>query len=105
MELVEGVYGLTRTFPKSEQFGLINQIQRAAVSVPSNIAEGHGRKNDAEFRRYLYIALGSLSELETQLEIAARLKYVKDDEIASLGDLVLELNRMIFGLIANLPKK
>ena len=80
MDLVEDVYKLTSTFPKEELFGLTSQIKRSCVSVPSNIAEGAGRKGKAEFARFLYIAMGSLSELDTQLELAERLSFWKRDE-------------------------
>ena len=74
MDLVEDVYALSKFFPNDEKFGLTNQIRRASVSVPSNISEGAARKSDKEFIQFLYIALGSLSELETQYLIAVRLK-------------------------------
>jgi four helix bundle protein len=76
MELVEQVYLLTQIFPKREMYGLASQIQRAAVSIPSNIAEGHTREHSKEFLHHLSIAQASLAELETQLEIATRLKYL-----------------------------
>jgi four helix bundle protein len=81
MDLVEKVYEITNHFPKEELFGLTAQIRKSAISVPSNIAEGAARKGNAEFLRFLYIALGSLTELETQLLIAIRLKYLNNDSI------------------------
>lgn len=78
IDLVEDVYSLTAKFPANEQFGLVSQMRRAAVSIPSNIAEGQGRKNAKEFIQFLYIAKGSLAEIETQLIICERLKFVSD---------------------------
>ncbi|WP_291066206.1 four helix bundle protein [Empedobacter sp. UBA5036] len=76
MDLVVCVYETVKIFPKEELYGLTNQMKRSAVSIPSNIAEGAGRQSQAEFIRFLYIALGSVSELETQLEIAFRLGFI-----------------------------
>lgn len=80
MILVEEIYKITSKFPKEELFDLTSQMKRAAVSVPSNIAEGSGRKGSAELMRFLYISLGSLSELDTQLEIAERLSFINKQE-------------------------
>lgn len=79
MDLVTTIYGYTQAFPQDEVFGLISQMRRAAVSVPSNIAEGQGRQSKAEFRRFLSIARGSLYELETQVVIAQRLNYLTEE--------------------------
>jgi len=81
MDIVERIYQITGTFPKDEQFGLTSQMRRAAVSIPSNIAEGAARNSKREFLQYLYVSLGSLSEVETQLLIAERLGYLKDQKI------------------------
>lgn len=78
MNLVVLIYETVKSFPKEEMYGLTSQIKRAAVSIPSNIAEGAGRQSQVEFIRFLYISLGSASELETQLEIAFRLGFIKD---------------------------
>ncbi len=78
VEFVTELYLLTNTFPKSELFGLTSQIRRAAISIPSNIAEGAARKNTREFIQFLYISLGSLSEIETQIIIAKNINYVND---------------------------
>jgi len=80
MELVVSIYELTDQFPKEEIYGITSQIRRSSISVPSNIAEGAGRKSPKEFKQFLFIALGSLSELETQIIIAKNLKYI-DKEI------------------------
>ncbi|MFO8144230.1 MAG: four helix bundle protein [Candidatus Syntrophosphaera sp.] len=78
MDLVVEIYRLTADFPGHEQYGLSSQMRRSAVSIPSNIAEGSGRQSTKEFIRYLYVSNGSLSELETQLDIARRLNYIDD---------------------------
>lgn len=84
MDLVEQIYLLTQQFPKHEMYGLVSQMQRAAVSIPSNIAEGHTRTHSKEYLYHLSIARGSLAELQTQLEIALRLKYCSVDKITSV---------------------
>ena len=78
MDLVEQVYRITSDFPKHEQFGLTQQMRRSAVSIPSNIAEGAGRKSTREYLQFLYIAMGSLAELETQFDIAKRIGYISE---------------------------
>lgn len=84
IELVEEVYKLVLNFPKSELYGLVDQIKRSVISVPSNIAEGASKNSEKEFLRHLFIALGSLAELETQLIISKRLKFFSNDEIFQL---------------------
>ena len=81
IDLVEVIYKITETFPKNEVYGLVSQMRRAAVSIPSNIAEGAARKGKAEYMQFLYIALGSLSEIETQIIIAKRLSFISDENI------------------------
>ena len=102
MDLVEEVYRFTQGFPDREKYGLINQARRCAVSVSSNIAEGAARNTDKEFVQFCYIALGSLAELETQLLIAERLKYYESTDIL---DNVIEIRRMLLGLIKYLKSK
>ena len=103
IDFVVKIYGITETFPKTEIYGLTNQLRRAAVSVPSNIAEGAARSSDKEFIQFLYIALGSLSETETQIIIAKRLDYTtKSEEI--LGE-ILTVRKMLTGLIKYLKSK
>ena len=98
-------YALTGCFPKSELYGLSSQLQRAAVSIPSNIAEGAGRGHRREYIRHLGIARGSLFESETQIIISQRLGYTTPEQIAPLLDLVAEVGRMLHGLIASLERK
>ena len=96
IELVTDVYRLTSQFPDSEKFGLVSQMRRAAVSIPSNIAEGAGRGSDKEFRRFLLIARGSLQELETQLIISGRLGF------PGPHDLMQERHNRIFAMLNRL---
>ena len=98
MDLVVAVYGTNRAWPDDERFGLISQVRRAAVSVASNIAEGHGRRNDKELARFLMIAHGSLMEALTQLEIACRLGYCNQAQLAQLFALGNEVGKLINGL-------
>ncbi|MBZ9539939.1 MULTISPECIES: four helix bundle protein [Modicisalibacter] len=100
MELVSTIYALTATFPAEERFGLSSQMQRAAVSVPSNIAEGAARGSKADFLRFLYIARGSLSEVETQLLIAQRLGYLND--LSTTGPQLDSVFNLLGGLIKHL---
>jgi four helix bundle protein len=95
MDLVEHVYKLTRRFPKEEMYGLTSQVRRAAVSIPSNIAEGHARKSRAEYLNFLSITQGSRAEVETQLLIAKRLGYLTPEELAPVLTVLNEINRMI----------
>src|ERR1041384_3206928 len=104
MEFVVAVYRVTQAFPKSEVYGLSSQMQRAAVSIPSNIAEGHGLKQTQAYLRHLAIASGSLCELETQIEIANRLGYLPVKETAVLAQ-AKEIGRMLSGLRQSLQAK
>ncbi len=98
IKLVEQVYLLTARFPKEEIYGLTSQIQRAAVSVPSNIAEGHTREHRKEYLQHLSIAQASLAELETQLEISARLKYLTSNEFNQITENIKSLGRQLYAL-------
>ncbi|MBI5098175.1 MAG: four helix bundle protein [Nitrospirae bacterium] len=102
MKLTESLYKITSHFPKEEQYGLISQIRRAAVSIPSNIAEGAARNSNKEFIQYLYISLGSLSELETQLLLAQRLNFLNDSN--QLED-IDSVRKMTVGLIHHLKRR
>jgi four helix bundle protein len=102
MMLVSEIYKATKLFPRDEQFGLVNQLRRAAVSIPSNIAEGNGRLHKVDFIRCLSIARGSLMEVKTQFEIAYRLSYITDAERNPLLALSNEVGRLLNGLIKSL---
>jgi four helix bundle protein len=105
MDLVKAVYGVTRQLPADERFGLVSQLQRSAVSIPSNIAEGHGRKSTGAYVRHLSIASGSLMELETQLQIATRLGYLSPDTLAALMPRTEEVGKMLAGLQNSLNRQ
>lgn len=102
MDLAEEVYALTQDFPADERFGLISQLRRAIVSIPANIAEGHARSSTKEYLRFLSIALGSLAEVETFLELAQRLQMANQDQIADLLDDLIEERKMLRSLQASL---
>jgi four helix bundle protein len=98
MVLVEQVYRLSRGFPKQETFGLTSQIQRAAVSIPANIAEGHAMGSTKDFLRFLAIAQGSLAELETHLMLAERISYADQADVAAILDQCTQEARMLRSL-------
>lgn len=98
MDLVKEIYRLTQTFPREELFGLTAQIRRAAISIPSNIAEGHGRSSPREYRQFVGQARGSLLEVETQLEIAHDLGYVKHALFQEAFSKAERIGRMLTGL-------
>ena len=102
VELVTRVYKITESFLNSELFGLTSQIRRASVPIPSNIAEGSGRKSPKELIQFLHIAIGSIAELETQVIIARNLDYIQSDCYKELGLELQELIRMTTALIHNL---
>ena len=105
MDLVVECYQITKKFPKSEIYGLTSQLQRAAVSIPANIAEGRERQYTREFVQYLSIAYGSLAELETHLQIAHRLNYIDIGNLDQLLEKTAEIGRMINGLRRSLQGK
>jgi four helix bundle protein len=102
MDLAEETYRITRDFPSEERFGLTSQLRRAAVSVPSNVAEGHQRGSTSDYVRYLHIAKGSLAEAETQIVLATRLKFLNGKAADPWLTTASEVGRLINGLIASL---
>ena len=103
MELVEKIYSISSAFPDSERYGLTSQIRRAAVSIPSNIAEGAARKSDKELLQFISISLGSLAEIETQYLIAVRLKYLRGDK--SLMSLINDEKQLLLGFRNYIKRK
>jgi four helix bundle protein len=102
IELATEIYKITRNFPKSEIYGMCSQLQRAAVSVPSNIAEGSTRQYKKEFINFLYVSRGSLSELLTQLKISLNINYINEDQYNNLSEKIYVLTRRINKLIDTL---
>jgi four helix bundle protein len=102
MELTVAVYGLTKSFPREEAFGLTSQLRRSAVSIPSNIAEGQGRSNTREFQQFLGIARGSNCELQTQLDIARRIGLGDAQLINEAESMSHEIGKMIFTILEKL---
>jgi len=105
MAFVTELYKLTRKYPNDEQYGLINQLRRAAVSIPSNIAEGCARRNTKEYIQFLYVSLGSASEIETQIIISYNLEYVSNIEQQNMLEILEEIIRMLVGLIKSLSNR
>ena len=105
MDLVIGCYDAGKRFPQTERYGLTSQLQRAAVSVPANIAEGQGRNHTREFINHLSIAYGSLMEVETHLQIACRLHYIESDSLESLLEKCAVVGRMLNGLMQSLNRR
>lgn len=99
-DLSLAVYSVTKTFPKEETFGLSSQIRRSAISIPSNISEGHARKSKKEFTQFLYIAYGSSAELETQIQLAFDLKYINKNQYLEINFLLVEVRKMLNSLIS-----
>jgi len=104
MEIVIEIYNLTRAFPAEEKFGLTAQLRRAAIAIPSNIAEGHSRLGAGEFRRFVSIARGSVGEIDTQIAVAVALNFIGADEVASLSAQLDRLSKMLFGLYRRLSE-
>lgn len=102
MIFVKDIYQATESFPKSEIYGLISQMRRAVVSIPSNLAEGAARKGKKEFRQYLNIAQGSISELDTQIELASMLNYIDEKLYNHLMDGLSTISKMLYGLSRSL---
>lgn len=105
MEFVTMTYRLTTTFPREEIYGLTAQLRRAAVSIPSNIAEGQGRQSTRDFLHFLVVARGSLNEAQTQILIAQRLQYLTDERSSELLELGMEVGRLLNGLCNALNSK
>lgn len=105
MDLVEDCYRLTRRFPDNEVYGLSNQLQRSAVSIPANIAEGRERGRTKEFLHHLSIARGSLAELETHIAVARRLNYINEENFKQLTEKTAEVGRMLNGLRGSLERR
>jgi four helix bundle protein len=99
IELAKVIYHLTNSFPTKETYGIISQMRRSAISAPSNIAEGFMRRHNKEYRQFLYVALGSLAELETQLILSEELGFLKEEQGRNIKADINELNKMITGLI------
>ena len=105
IELVKNIYLLTNTFPNSEQFGLVAQMRRCVISIPSNIAEGCGRNSDKELIHFLYVALGSSSELETQIIISVELNFSENEKATECLNLLNEIIKMITSLIKSIKTR
>ena len=105
MKSTTTIYKLTERLPGEEKFGLVSQMRRAAISIPCNIAEGAARKGKKEFRNFLSIAQGSLSELDTQLELTVLLGYLCAEELREVWDQLLRIDKMLSGLIRSLTDR
>jgi four helix bundle protein len=104
MKVAQMVYKLTNAFPPDEKFGLVSQMRRAAISIPCNIAEGAARQGKKEFKNFLSMAQGSLSELDTQLELSVLLEYISNDKIEEIAGQLMRIDKMLTGLIRSLTK-
>ncbi len=105
IDLVKNIYSQTQSFPKEETYGICSQMRKAAVSIPSNIAEGYGRFSDKELIHFLFISLGSASELETQLIISLELNFLTKENFEVLNDMNNQIIRMLSSLIKSTKEK
>ncbi len=105
MNLVTFVYSTTASYPAEERFGLVGQMRRCAVSIPSNLAEGAARRNDKELIQFIHVAMGSASELDTQFEISRRLGYLSEPDGVQADELLAEVDKMLVGLRNHLLRK
>lgn len=103
--LVSAIYKISEAFPAREMYGLTSQIRRAAVSIPSNIAEGQARQHTGEFVHFLHIALGSLAEVDTQLELAVEMDFTSREQIETCNQQIEEIRKMLHVLIRSLPDR
>lgn len=105
IDLVDKIYDFTDSFPRHEQYGLTSQLRRAVVSVPSNIAEGNGRRTTPDYIRFLHHSYGSLMEVDTQVHIATRRSYIAPNDESRIIELLSEIGRMVNGLINSLERR
>ena len=105
LDLAVLVHQSSAALPRSETYGLVSQLRRAATSVPSNVAEGHARRSTKEFIYFLHVALGSMAELETQLLLAQRVGYLSESEVTSLQDRIEEVGRVLHAVVAALRRR
>ena len=105
MKLAEDMYCITDSFPPKEQFALTSQIRKAAISIPSNIAEGYGRNTSKNYVQFLYISKGSLFELETQIELSKRLNYINEEVYNNIEESIIEISKMLHSLIVKLKDR
>lgn len=99
IKIVEDIYAITKDFSRDEIFGLVSQMRRCAISIPSNTAEGFTRKHNKEYKQFLYIALGSCAELETHIEISVKLKYISEQNKKDILEKINHVSRMIMNLL------
>ena len=105
IDFVEAVYRIAASFPRSEEYGLVSQLKRAAISIPSNIAEGSVKRSSLDFIRFINISRGSVAEIETQLIIAKRLEFIDHSKFELLTKDLEEISKMLFGLRTSLETR